>query len=144
MISFRQRAVPDTLRALAAWDSVVRDSELTERQWFILLNTYCLQQDTNELPSLKSLMDRFGCSKAHALFEAVELSNKGMVEKHGGLLNVTQAGEYAIRGLQTKIMRIIKDSKLSRWRRPSGDDPRLKYGRKPTRRTYGHKKKSEG
>lgn len=131
MISYRKRQPPDVIRVIAAWPSAIRGHELSDREMQTLCVLHVLQQDKNNFPSTREVANIMGVIEIVSGGVLRKLAANGYVERVGGI-NVTEKGEYAVRGLSVILSRIINGQKLSRWK-PAKPDQKL-YLRRAARK----------
>lgn len=119
MLSKRRKHINPYLLALASWPTVSYRQPIEARAILVLITCYVIQLETNRLVTRDEI-----CRRARLLennvSNAMSIAIKaGMAERVDslGMYNVTDKGEYFIRGLVTSISRIASESKSSRWER---------------------------
>lgn len=138
MISTRKRNTMRNTIAYAFYNQIQKESGLGAPQFAILLAIHAIQQKTNHfvvLDQIRVFIPTY--SKESIKHEVVELKALGLIDSAGiGLVNVTDKGEYFIRGTEIAITRVVNETKLSRWERlKKNDGRRIKLRRKTIKGT---------
>lgn len=118
MISYRRRNPADVLRVLSVMYLALRGHQLTEREIQTLALIHVIQQDTNTFPHVHELAQKLGGSEHVIRAYMRPLLEFKYIERVVYGYNVTERGEYVLRGLVTIISRMTNQQKFSRWNRP--------------------------
>lgn len=119
MLSKRRKSINPYLMALASWPTVSYRQPVGPQAISMLIVCYVIQLESNRLVARNEICKRTGASPNNVTLLMKMLIDAGMAERVEslGMYNVTESGEYFLRGLVASIARIASESKNSRWER---------------------------
>lgn len=123
MLSKRRKTINPFLLAVASWPLLSMRRALSHGALLCLIQAYIIQGELNRMVTIGDIHRRLPLAPTSISRFMGQAINIGMAERVGsiGMYNVTEAGEYFLRGLCSEFAKIVNQSRESRWEKPSSN-----------------------